>query len=171
MEMRMRYVDDDRDNDRNDDPADEDVVRDGEGMRVPLFLADAAQQGVTDASARILDFRGMAAGRAPGYCFLDASQSDSPRIADAQVDREAALAERDKYLADAWKNPGTKKDDPRIALTSVLNRRTGSLSLLGAEIARESAMADRDKRLANAWKNPGAAANEVEAQRKGWVNE
>ena len=171
--MRMRYVDDDRDDDRDVDRADDAVVRDGEGMRVPLLLADAAQQGVADASARILDFRGMPAGRAPGYCFLDASQSDprSLRLADAQADREAARAERDKYLADAWRNPGAKKDDPKNELTSSLDRRTGPLSLMGAEIARESAMADRDKRLANAWKNPGAAANGVEAQRKGWTNE
>jgi hypothetical protein len=71
-------------------------------------------RGVTDASARILDFRGMPAGRAPGYCFLDASQSDprSLRLADAQADCEAALLERDRHLADAWKNPGAKKDVP-----------------------------------------------------------
>ena len=112
--MRMRYVDDNRDDDRDVDRADDAVVRDGEGIRVPLLLADAAQRGVTDASARILDFRGMPAGPAPGYCFLDASHDPrSLRLADAQGDREAARVERDRHLADAWKTQARRRTTPK----------------------------------------------------------
>jgi hypothetical protein len=81
---------------------DDRVVRDGESVRVPMYLMDGVQRAVAGVPPRrdvlVTDGRGLPAGHRPGYVFIYAADSaDDPRV--------AAFAERGRYLTDAWRTP------------------------------------------------------------------
>jgi hypothetical protein len=83
-----------------EDDDDDRVVRDGESVRVPMYLMDGVQRAVARVAAppgprmRVTDALGASAGFKPGYCF-DAGAAGDPR--------PAAFSEREKYLTDAWR--------------------------------------------------------------------
>jgi hypothetical protein len=101
----------------------DDVLRDGDVLRIPLQLADSA---IADVALALHDGMGGPAGRRPGYIFANGAAADvaraeavtrhalrkvelenawrskpAPPIANAT--REEAYAAREKYLTSAWR--------------------------------------------------------------------
>lgn len=91
------------------------ILRDGESIRVTLNMMDSVQRGLADHRAPLIR-------HAPGYAFPHAPVTDDAKrltehtlmvrsLSDAwrgteqpaPQAREAAVAERDAYLRDAWR--------------------------------------------------------------------
>jgi hypothetical protein len=101
----MPYIDDD------------DVVRDGEHVRVPLHLMDSLQRAVATEGLRLHDGMGNPAGQKSGYVF-GGNAEQRQRAADAYDERTrrlqnawrnpAAAAERNETQLEAWRKPGAR---------------------------------------------------------------
>jgi hypothetical protein len=89
---------------------DDDVVRDGERVRVPLTMMD--QQQIADLKQRygktskLYDGFGNPAGHRPGFVFGDTTPADELRVADAYE----AYCER---TSNAWKQPTQEPAQPQ----------------------------------------------------------
>jgi hypothetical protein len=135
-------IEDDRDDDR--------VVRDGESVRVPMYLMDGVQRAVSGRVAPrnllVTDALGAPAGFRPGYAFAYA--------ADVAGDpRPAAFARRERVLCDAWRLGDAVG---KRALQAHIN------ALHGAATDLSRAMDPDDGGDNGNGDDPGARADEVE---------
>jgi hypothetical protein len=98
-----------------EDYTDDDILQDGESVRVPMMLLDAdsvqravATSQVTDAFALhkpgIRDARTLHGARAWGRT-PESRRQHKRELEQETADRDAAFAERGQYLKDAWKTP------------------------------------------------------------------
>jgi hypothetical protein len=112
------------------------VVKDGEMLKVPLMMADAATVDVAAITQAAMSDASMpsAAMHRPGSLAL----SDADRAA-----RDKALAARDKRLVDAWKNPPALQ-----ATVADATQRTTPADVTTVNTARARKMA----RQSEAWK-------------------
>ena len=110
-------------------------LEDGEGLRVHLTLADAADRGIA-----IVDAFGGQAGLRSGYCFTSGAVS----LSDADKARDAAWQEAREREANAWRGP---------ASAPIPTSDTGRHVMDVMEM-RDQALADRDRWQAEAWKRP-----------------
>src|SRR4051794_6079419 len=105
------------------------IIPDKCRLRIPLFLTDAVQQGIA-ANARlpVRDAFGRPAGFRPGYVFGASTRSTGAR--------DAAFAERARFLSDAWRaeTPGSNapaasavetRDDAPLAYEAYRARLSG----------------------------------------------
>jgi hypothetical protein len=132
--MRRRDVDDD-----------DDVVRDGESVRVPLHLCDRVQRAVV--------FDGDA--HRPHHAEL----TDEVRKLRAETRRE--------YLAnlqDAWRTPHRDAAEPDSSSPPVMRRH---LEPDNAQARRDAAWASYRDRLSQAWCDP-RSATAIERQGERW---
>jgi hypothetical protein len=100
---------------RHDD--DDDVVQDGESIRVPVYLMDATQRAVATEGLRLHDGLGNPAGHKRGYVF-GGNAEQRQRAADAYDERTTRLqeawrspagaAERNEAQLEAWRRPGAR---------------------------------------------------------------
>lgn len=102
---------------------DKDVLKDGQSMRVPLFLMDSLSRVVVTDTAPTV-------GHKPGSLAI----TDADRAS-----RDELYQRRDKRLTDAWKNPPPL--EPSQAKTAVV------------PAASADRYAARDARLENAWRS------------------
>jgi hypothetical protein len=122
----------------------DEVLKDGEGLRVPLRIMDAMSPGLSDAMAlaravsRSEQFD--ARGHRPGYATQDAG--------DAGVTAREA---RDARMRGAWRNPAPVIDAAKPQQHVALVPPNASHAELFK--ARDQAAEDRDRRLENAWKS------------------
>jgi hypothetical protein len=129
-----------------EDEGDE-IVKDGEHVRVPMMLCDGFQRDVAQyyaQPARVCDAIGRTAGHRPGFLLMDTSNSE---LRDASDARDMAYAELEKRSAAAWRSMA------RVAalVTSASGVRQAA-DTGQAELARDSAFAELEKRSANAWR-------------------
>ena len=130
------------------------VVRDGEHVRVPLYLCDATQRAVFDAYAH-----------QPGFV----SVSDA-KVRDAQRMARDARQTWIRGLQDAWRTPHKDASEPDAAeafLKSHLRTEPDD----NARARRDRQYAEYCDRIANAWRTNPQAANAVERQRRQWTAE
>ena len=130
------------------------VIRDGKGIRVPVFLTDAMspdQRAAISRGSMLFDARN----HQPHYAVVDASD---PNVRAA----ERAYYERNAWLQDAWRGPDNPPppdpepdEDPRDAY---IRRVSNAWKTLPDRPARDP---DDDD-------DPKAAATAVEAQRRRW---
>jgi hypothetical protein len=142
-----------------EDYTDDDILQDGESVRVPMMLLDAdsvqravATSQVTDAfvlnKPGIRDARTLLGARVWGRT-PESRRQHKRELEQETADRDAAFAERDQYLKDAWK-------------TSQLGTVTAPTSLNDDSVApdqrdaspadlRDAAYEERDNYLRNAW--------------------
>jgi hypothetical protein len=145
---------------RSDAYDDDEVVRDGESVRVPVFLMDGVQRR----------FAFDARDHQPGYRV-----SDDATVRDAQ---KAARHARDRWvqsLGDAWKRPGRAPglNEPDADASQPMMRRQSfgdaSPDDNGASM-REAAYRQHCNELENAWRSPAGAAA-PETHRRLWKAE
>ena len=119
------------------DEDDDGILKDGEGIRVSLFMMDELQRTVAaDAAAR--------GGHRSGYQVGGASiMSDAQRAA-VTDERTAAYEERSQWLADAWRTPSSK---PVNDADKQMN---------DATLDREAAYDEYRKWLQDAWRGTAA---------------
>jgi hypothetical protein len=95
---------------------DDGIVKDGQTLRVPVFMCDSVddplQHAVAkDAEARkvlVVDSYGRAAGSRPGPCYLKPAEpgtNDAAMQVTAGVMRDEAYSQMCKDLQDAWRAP------------------------------------------------------------------
>jgi len=140
-------------------------IRDGDRLRVPVMVADAAGRErpnwmaadggaslVEDEACYVTDALGRPAGRRPGYMFA------ATDVAQRRVDD--AYAARDAWLQNAWRHPGGERAGDASA-------NSAGATAGNAQDALDRAYEERDKLLTNSWRGnkalpPGASANAVE---------
>jgi len=139
---------------RRRDPDDDDILQDGEVLRVPLYLMDGqpnpdlsplqrdvGEHAVRDAArrARVTDGAGNTglALRRPGYRIADGIQRDMSVYAAYDAEAEAA-----------YKNVGAGK---REALGQCVDRQEDATSVTDD---RSAAYREYENRMRNAWRNP-----------------
>jgi hypothetical protein len=143
----------------NDD--DDDVVRDGEGVRVPVYLIDTVR--FEDGEARFL--------RA-----VD-ERSKSANFTDVDAARDAVQAAREswiKQMCDAWKRPPTRDAAEADAGEVLLKRHLRSEPDDNAQALRERAYRNYCDELSRAWqrgRTDPRAATAVERQRRAYTYE
>ena len=130
--MRSRYDEDD------------DVVADGESVRVPVVLMDAVQRAVATDGLRLHDGTGNPAGHKRGYVF-GGNAEQRQRVAEAYDERTAriqnawreppARAERNERQLETWRQPGARPGLRQDAATD-----------------RAAAYAAYVQRIQNAWR-------------------
>ena len=91
---------------------DDDTVRDGKSVRVPVVLMDAVQRAVATDGLRLHDGTGNPAGHKRGYVF-GGNAEQRQRVAEAYDERTAriqnawreppARAERNETQLEAWR--------------------------------------------------------------------
>ena len=92
----------DREGRRREMRADE-ILEDGEILRVGIAMMDGTQ-------TRVVDGLGRPAGHGPGFCYLSGVEGDLA-AARRQVGRDEYL----QRMADAWRGPGHKTHDHEIS--------------------------------------------------------
>ena len=139
---------------RRRDPDDDDILQDGEVLRVPLYLMDGqpnpdlsplqrdvGEHAVRNAArrARVTDGAGNAglALHRPGYRIVDGIQRDMSVYAAYDAEAEAA-----------YKNVGAGK---REALDQCVDRQGDAASVTDD---RSAAYQEYEDRIQNAWRNP-----------------
>jgi hypothetical protein len=132
---------------RQYDDEGDDILKDGEHVRVPMMLCDGFQRDVAQyyaQPARVCDAIGRTAGHRPGFLLMDTSNSELHDAIDA---RDEAYAGLEKRSAAAWRTPVA---DVGNAATRTVERQATDTGQ--AELARDSAFAELEKRSANAWR-------------------
>jgi hypothetical protein len=172
---------------RRDLEDDDDVVADGESVRVPLYLCDdATQRAIATDGLRLHDGMGRPAGYKSGYVFsgnIEHSQRDAYDAAAVRDARREARAARRVWIEDMTtayrRTPHTDNGEPDAA-EALLRRHLRSTepdedAAARAEKIRERTRAQYLDQLANAWRtNPQTnprRADEVERQRRQWTAE
>jgi hypothetical protein len=135
----MKYQKIDKNGDHLTD--DDDIVRDGQSLRVPIMLMDAASRAPADASAitaRILADQALPTVlHRPGALAV---VTDAERNA-----RDQLYAARDRRVADAWKNT-------RAPIAAPAAQTAPALSAVALTADSEARYARRDQRLRDAWR-------------------
>jgi hypothetical protein len=129
------------------------VVRDGEHVRVPLYLCDATQRAVFDAYAH-----------QPGYRTSDAAEARDAR-------REAREARRAwiEDMTTAWRRTPHKDASEPDAGERLLKRHLGTAEPNDdAQARRDRQWAEYCDRVSNAWRTDPRAASAIEAQAERW---
>lgn len=91
---------------------DDDIVRDGQRLRVPLMLMDGMQRSVAREGVRITDGSGGTQGlHRPGFRIPTDDTRKTQQTADAYNE---AFAAYERELVDAWKTPVGFGGDPDI---------------------------------------------------------
>jgi hypothetical protein len=131
MRQRDAYVDDD-------------VVRDGESLKVPLYMMDSVQRAVATDGLRLHDGMGNPAGHKRGYVF-GGNAEQRQRAADA-------YDEWTRRLQNAWRTPGAAAERNEAQLKAW--RRPGARPGLRQDAAhdRAAARAEYVQRTQNAWR-------------------
>jgi hypothetical protein len=131
---------------RQYDDEGDDIIKDGEHVRVPMMLCDGFQRDVAQHYARpvhVVDAFGMSAGRKRGYCFPNTSSGELRDAAiDARDQADQAYADLVNRDQNAWRrnvNVADKEEAEEAAKLSPTD-------------ARDSAFAELEKRSANAWR-------------------
>jgi hypothetical protein len=127
-----------------DDEGDE-IVKDGEHVRVPMMLCDAMQRDVAAHYTRQRFTDGIGRSHQPGHRFINTTSNSELR--DASDARDMAYAELEKRSAAAWRTPVA---DVGNVATRAVERQAADTGQ--AELARDSAFAELEKRSANAWR-------------------
>jgi hypothetical protein len=135
MEMTMRH---------HQDYDDNDVVRDGESVRVSLHMMDGLQRAVATYGLRLHDGMGNPAGQKQGYVF-GGNAEQRQRVA-------KAYDEWTKRLHNAWRTPGAAAERNEMQLEAW--RRPGARPGLRQDAAtdRATARAAYVQRIQNAWR-------------------
>jgi hypothetical protein len=88
---------------------DDEVVEDGQGVRVPLLLCDTVRFENSRPLDKLSDLDAADLSRhRPGYHVSDGEASKSAKFTDLEAARDAVRAARDRWIADmcsAWKRP------------------------------------------------------------------
>jgi hypothetical protein len=121
----------------DDEDEDDDILKDGESLRVPGMIMDSEPRSfVMDASA---------------YAGMSVTGDRSPLIGDAAQQRlDDAYADAEKALNEAWRNPGPAKAPP--AVRSNDDRSNAADDLEDADV--DAAHAAHETWLTNAWRTP-----------------
>jgi hypothetical protein len=166
-----------------DDLDSEEVLADGEGLRVPLNLADSVSSRIllTDASPyaghRPMPVRDALAGQqqrdsidADDHCSLEQRRGIS--LADAQALRDEAFANLCKRSESAWKgnrlagdSNGNNNSDPD---ENEPPEPGDEDALAEAMRKRDEAFAALERRSQNAWRTSQAKATATELQAERW---
>jgi hypothetical protein len=132
---------------RQYDDEGDDIIKDGEHVRVPMMLCDGFQRDVAQHYARpaqIVDAIGRPCGHRPGHAFVSTSSGE---LRDAAIDtRDIAYAELEKRSAVAWRT------NVVVAQTNAASDSSFEVAKLSPADARDSAFAELEKRSANAWR-------------------
>jgi hypothetical protein len=122
----------------------DDIVRDGETVKVRMHMMDALQRAIAVDRLRLHDGLGNPAGHKRGYVF-SSNAEDRQRATDAYDERTAQLqnawrsaaakVESNQAQLEAWRSPGAKPG-PRQK----------------AEADRAGAHAEYVRRIQNAWR-------------------
>ncbi len=146
----------------------DDVVKDGELLRVPMVMMDEQARTMRDAAAQLENHQlsafadavngGMsladAVAKAKGIRRVEQfdmkQHPQAARYGTRDEASEAARQKRDARVCDAWKNPPsvTKGDATPLEQVQLVGPSAPTEQLLAA---RDQAVANRDKRLENAW--------------------
>jgi hypothetical protein len=146
--------------------SDDDIVRDGESVKVPTVLCDAAKsRQMVQTSVRVVDAWGRPGGMCRGYVFPNHGRTSF--LADAEAAREAAWAEGMRRTNEAWKMPGPRpiSQTPDARLATWPGVRTEMRPPLPeeteeAERARDQARTASVRQMRNAWKGPSRDPDE-----------
>lgn len=114
------------------------ILKDGEVLRVPMFLMDG-QSALDDVQQALAARQQKSVGQGRGFLF--ATDAEQAAVADAR-------AERDRRLVSAWK--GSNAAD---AASTAKNPSTAPQTATAAMAARDAAYASRLKRQAEAWRS------------------
>jgi hypothetical protein len=124
--------------------ADDEIVHDGESVRVPVLLMDDVQRAVATKGLRLHDGAGNPAGQQRGYVF-GGNAEQRQRAADAYDERTrrlqnawrspAAAAERNEAQLEAWRRPGAR---PGLRQDGAMDRATAHAAYV--------------QRIQNAWR-------------------
>jgi hypothetical protein len=140
MKMKTRR------HDVDDDDADE-MVRDGERVRCPMYLMDSMQRRIA------FD----AASHQPGYRSVD-----SATVRDARRMARDAREEMIRRLTDAWRTPVRDAAEPdaseRLLRRHLGNERPDEKPDDDAQARRDRQWAEYCDRVSNAWRSPGGTA-------------
>jgi hypothetical protein len=128
-----------------DEDEGDDIVKDGEHVRVPMMLCDAMQRDVAAHYTRQRFTDGIGRSHQPGHRFINTTSNSELR--DASDARDMAYAELEKRSAAAWRTPVA---DVGNVATRAVERQAADTGQ--AELARDSAFAELEKRSANAWR-------------------
>ena len=144
------------------DDEDDDILKDGEHVRVPMMLCDGFQRDVAQHYARpaqITDAIGRTAGHRPGFLLTDTST-----MRDAA---EAARTTRNKLLADAWREQAgawQPTETPDLVPFKPSPDADAAGTLSATYLAEKL-------RVSNAWRTPAGSINPSEKARafeRGW---
>src|SRR5262249_41165424 len=126
------------------DPDDDEMVRDGESVRVPMFLMDKVQRAVATIGQRLHDGMGNPAGRKRGYAL--GGNAEQRQLAAEAYD------ERTTRLQNAWRSPAGAAERNEAQLEAW--RRPGARPSLSQDAAvdRTAAYAAYVQRMENAWR-------------------
>jgi hypothetical protein len=144
----------------------DDIARDGESVRVPMMLTDAARaRGMAQTSVRIVDAWGRPGGMCRGYVFPNHGRTSF--LADAEAAREAAWADGVRRMNEAWKMPGPRPIsqtlDARLATWPGVRREMREPLPEETEAAQRARDQSRDaaiREMRNAWKGPSRGPDE-----------
>jgi hypothetical protein len=86
---------------------DDEIIRDGQAVRVPLTMMDAVQRAVARGAAHLTDHVGNGVGTGalnrPGFrCFLEDEAGE--------LRKERAYRDHERYIRDAYKTPVDEPD-------------------------------------------------------------
>jgi len=143
---------------RIDDEDDDDMVRDGDTVRTPLYLVDAV---------RFEDGQ-------PHFLRAVDEASKSKTVLDLDAARDAARAAREswiKQMCDAWKRPPTRdasQPDLGTRAEEMMRRHLRTEPDYDAQARRDAAWAQYRDQLGNAWKIDPRAATAIERQGERW---
>jgi hypothetical protein len=101
---------------RAQDKDDEEIVIDGQRVRVPMMLMDEVRHAIGTGGAPIRDAFGLPAGHRPGYCFEPTSAADP---------RPASYAEYEARITNSWRGEeravATPTDPPSLPSDTPVN--------------------------------------------------
>jgi hypothetical protein len=160
---------------------DDEVVRDGESVRVPIFLMDEVQRTVAMDGLRLHDGMGGRVGHKSGYVFSGNVRQRDAAYDEARREARGARAQWLQQLRDSWKRTPGRDAGPEPDAAEVLLKRhlgTGPTEpdADDAQVRRDRQWAEYCDRVSNAWRNPSGltdpgAALTIERRRQRYTYE
>src|SRR5436190_24396305 len=112
---------------RRDLDDDDETARDGESVRVPIFLMDEVQRTVAMDGLRLHEGMGNPAGHKSGYVFSGNVRQRDAAYDEARREARAARAQWLQQLRDSWKRTPVRDAGPEPdAAEALLRRHLGS---------------------------------------------